>query len=198
LLLPHNVLPPVLTEGHNLLNLADNFTIRIADVEYQIVYPPRFVTAPPSWRDYIWMNYKKPEIPNSSLLPKTSDESKVWNQYVKIGWNDGVDQANEIFLANVNRLKRDINGMILYKKLYAQNMVTAPYVAEADLGVTGDSNDMKINDKVLRITAISELKPNSKTWKPVVTKTPVSDSYGEPEKNQSILEESLPSKGNRY
>ncbi len=57
---------------------------------------------------------------------------------------------------------------------------------------------MKINDKVLRITAISELKPNSKTWKPVVTKTPVSDSYGEPEKNQSILEESLPSKGNRY
>lgn len=169
LMLEHNVLPPVLDEGHNLLNLDNDETIRISDVEYQIVYPPRFVTAPPTWRDYIWMNYKKPEIPNFTLLPKNSKESKIWNEYVKIGWNDGVVQANEIFSANLGRLKRDFAGMILYNKLYVENMVSKPYVAEADLGVTGGGNDMKINDKVLRITAIPQLKPNSKVWKPVVT-----------------------------
>lgn len=197
LLLDHNVLPPVLTEANNILNLADDQTIRLADKEYQIVYPPRFVTAPPTWRDYIWMNYKKPEAPNATLLPKNSRESKVWNEYIKVGWNDGVIQANEIFLANLSRLTRDFNGMILYRKLYAKNMVTAPFVSEADLGITGDSNDLKINDKILRITSTSELKGNSKKWNPVITEKH-EDDYGEgDDESDSILTNSMPPKGGR-
>lgn len=168
LVLNHNVLPPVLTEGNNTLNLADDETIRVADKEYQIVYAPRFVTAPPSWRDYIWMNYIKPEIPNATLLPKNNKEVNVWNKFVKIGWNEGVNQADEIFTDNLNRLVRDYDGMILYKKLLVQNMVTAPFVSKADLGITGGGNDMRINDRVLRITSTSELKPNSKKWKPAL------------------------------
>lgn len=168
LVLNHNVLPPVLTEGSNTLNLADDETIRVSDKEYQIVYAPRFVTAPPTWRDYIWMSYIKPEIPNATLLPKNSKEVKVWNKFVKIGWNEGVNQADEIFINNLNRMVRDYNGMILYKKLLIQNMVTAPFVSKADLGITGGGNDMHINDRVLRITTTSELKPNSKQWKPAL------------------------------
>lgn len=168
LVLNHNVLPPVLTEGSDTLNLSDDETIRVADKEYQIVYAPRFVTAPPTWRDYIWMNYIKPEIPNSTLLPKNYKEANVWNAYVKIGWNEGVNQADEIFINNLNRMVRDYNGMILYKKLLAKNMVTAPFVSKADLGVTGGGNDMRINDRVLRITSTSELKANPKVWKPTL------------------------------
>lgn len=170
LILNHNVLPPVLTEGSNILNLADDETIRVADKEYQIVYAPRFVTAPPTWRDYIWMSYIKPEIPNGTLLPKNNREIYVWNKFVKIGWNEGVNQADEIFINNLNRMVRDYNGMILYKKLLVQNMVTAPFVSKADLGITGGGNDMRINDRVLRITSTSELKPNSKKWKPALDK----------------------------
>lgn len=170
LILNSNVLPPVLTEGQNILNLADDQTIRIADHDYQIVYPPRFITAPPTWRDYLWMNYKKPELPNSTLLPKNSKEAAVWNQYVRVGWEEGIAQANEIFNTNLNRLTRDIKGMVLYRKLLRQNMVSAPFVAETDLGVTGGGNSMRVNDKVLRITSTSELKANSKVWQPVVAK----------------------------
>jgi defect in organelle trafficking protein DotC len=168
LVLNHNVLPPVLTEGDNTLNLADDETIRAADKEYKIVALPRFVTAPPSWRDYILLNYKRPEIPNSTLLPKSAREAQVWNEYSKIGWNEGIEQANEIFAVNLARLKRDYAGMLLYRKLLAQNMVSAPFVGQADLGVTGDKNDMRINDRVLRITSTSELKTNPKVWKPMV------------------------------
>lgn len=170
LILNSNVLPPVLSEGRNVLNLDNDQTIRIADRNYKIVYPPRFITAPPSWRDYLWMNFKKPEIPNRTLMPKNRNEATVWNEYVKIGWKEGLVQAGEIFDSNLNRLTRDINGMILYRKLLRQNMVSAPFVAETDLGVTGDSNNMSINDRVLRITSTSELKPNSKVWQPVVAK----------------------------
>ncbi|MCL5260519.1 MAG: type IV secretion system DotC family protein [Gammaproteobacteria bacterium] len=168
LLLEHNVLPPVLMESRNTLNLADQNTIRAADRTYKIVYPPRFVTAPPTWRDYIWMAYKRPETPSNSLLPRGPDERAVWNEYTNMGWSEGIAQADEIFTANIARLSRDIQGMILYRKLLAQNMVSAPFVSQADLGVTGGGNDLNINDRILRITTIPELKANPKVWNPVV------------------------------
>lgn len=170
LILNHNVLPPVLVEGKNTLNLADEFTIRISDHDYQIVQPPRFITTPPNWRSYIWMSYKKPETPNSTLLPQNAEERKVWNMYIQIGWNEGIEQADQIFSSNLNRLHRDYQGMILYRKLLAQHMLTPPYVSQADLGITGDGNDMRINDRILRITAIPQLQADPKVWQPVISK----------------------------
>lgn len=169
LIINENILPPVLVEGRNTLNLADDYTIRISDHEYQIVQPPRFITTPPNWRNYIWMAYKKPETPNASLLPQNYEERKVWNKNIKIGWKDGVSQANQIFSANLARLKRDYNGMILYRKLLSQNMVTKPYVSQADLGITGDANKLSINDKIMRITAIPSFQTESKKWQPALT-----------------------------
>jgi defect-in-organelle-trafficking protein DotC len=168
LLLDNNVLPPVLTEGRKALNLDSPETIRLADQVFKLESPPRFVTAPPTWREYLYMNYSPPEKPNSSLLPRNQEERDVWNEAVLQGWKDGTQQANSIFSANLGRLKRDFNGMILYRRLLAQNMVTPPYVARTDLGVTGDENQMRINDQVLRITATSKLVPDSKKWKSIV------------------------------
>lgn len=169
LILNHNVLPPVLVQGDTTLNLADPDTLRLADRVYKIEHPPRFITATPTWRDYLWLNYNPPDPPNSVLLPKTDQERAVWNQCVQKGWRAGVRQANQIFSINLGRLKRDYNGMILYRELLAQNMVTPPYVGKVNLGVTGGGNIMRINDRVLRITAISKLNPNAKSWKAVIT-----------------------------
>ncbi|HVV69298.1 MAG TPA: type IV secretion system DotC family protein [Gammaproteobacteria bacterium] len=168
LLLNQNVLPPVLTQGEKALNLDNPETLRLADRVFKIESPPRFVTAPPSWREYLYMNYEQPEKPPGSLLPRTDEERKIWNDAVAEGWQDGIQQANSIFSENMGRLKRDYNGMITYRVLLAQNMVTAPFVAKTDLGVTGDDNQMRINDQVLRITATSKLIPNSKKWKAIV------------------------------
>ena len=89
---------------------------------------------------------------------------------IKVGWNNGAEQADMIFTENLNRLKRDMLGMIMYRKLLALHMVSAPFVAKAQLGVTGDATQLRINDQVLRITAQSELQPNAKKWQPVITK----------------------------
>lgn len=168
LLLDHNVLPPVLTQGRNALNLDSPETLRLADHVYKIESPPRFVTAAPNWREYLCMNYIAPEKPNATLLPRNEEELKIWNDCVIKGFQDGIQQANQIFSANMGRLKRDYNGMILYRTLLAQKMVTPPYVAQTDLGVTGDANQMRVNDQVLRITATSRLVPNSNKWRAVV------------------------------
>lgn len=186
LILNKNVLPPVLVEGRNTLNLADEFTLRVSDHDYQIIQHPRFVTAPPSWRNYIWMGYKKPERPNNTMLPQNSDERRVWNIYIQVGWQEGIIQADQIFAANLARLQRDYEGMILYRKLLAQNMLTPPYVSQADLGITNDSNNMRINDRVLRITAIPQLQANTENWRPVIVKkdNPNKNSFSTPKTNK--------------
>lgn len=169
LILDHNVLPPILLEGRNLLHLTDASTIRIADRRYRIAQQAHFVTTAPNWRQYLWMDYIEPERPNNSLLPETLYEQQLWDYYVAIGWDEGVKQAGTIFSNNVARLKEDFSGMILYRKLLAQNMVSPPYVAQTDLGVTGDQGEINIDDQVLRITALPQLNPDSAGWNAVVS-----------------------------
>jgi len=170
LTLAHNILPPVLLEGRNTLNLADAQTIRISDRTYKVAKQAHFVTTPPNWRQYLWMDYKKPEYPNVTLLPKTREERIVWSQCVEKGWKDGVEQGNIILEESIARLKEDFAGMIMYRKLLAMNMVSAPFVSHTDLGVTGDGGEIHIDDRVLRITALPALNINSKEWRAAVAK----------------------------
>ncbi len=170
LLLRDNILPPVLGEGRDALNIANCETIRAADIMYRIITPPCFVSNPPNWRDFLWMHYEIPENPHASLLPKNRCEAAIWNCYVRQGWQKGITQADLIFDANLERLNRDYHGMVLYRKLLAQHMITAPFVARADLGITGDEHEMRVNDRVLRITSTSRLNTNSSEWRAALQK----------------------------
>lgn len=170
MMLSHGVLPPILAEGDNSLNLADPNTIRISDKTYKIVSQARFATTPPNWREYLWMSYNKPDIPHKFMMPRNDEESRIWKKAINTGWEKGMQQASSIFQQNLARLKRDYNGMILYRKLLQQHMVSAPYVSRTELGVTGDGSDMRINDQVLRITELPKLQTNSENWKAIVVK----------------------------
>lgn len=170
LVLAHNVLPPVLLEGRNTFNLADEQTIRVSDRTYKVAKQARFITTPPNWRQYLWLDYKKPAYPHVTLLPKTKEERLVWSQCVEKGWKDGVEQANVILEESIARIKEDFTGMILYRKLLAMNMVSAPFVSHTDLGVTGDAGEIHIDDRVLRITALPALNTNAKEWRAAIDK----------------------------
>lgn len=169
LILEHNVLPPVITESDNNLNLASTTSIRAAAKTYKLISPARFVTTPPTWRNYLIMNYKKPNIPNRALLPTTQVEARTWNAFFKQGWQQGLEQAKSIFNINLSELKRDYSGMLLYRKLLSEHMVNSPYVSQADLGVTGNSHELRIGDTVTRITGESKLQTNSNKWLPIFT-----------------------------
>lgn len=170
MMLSHGVLPPVLVEGDNSLNLADPNTIRIADRTYKIIAQARFATTPPNWRDYLWMDFKQPEMPHRILLPKTSQERAIWRRAIRLGWEKGEQQAFSIYQQNLARLKRDFQGMILYRTLLQKKMVSPPFVAKTELGVTGDGDDMRINDQVLRIVELPKLQTDSRSWNAIVVK----------------------------
>lgn len=173
LVLDHNVLPPVLLQGEQALNLADPQSIRLADRVYKIEKQAHFVTTPPNWRDYLWLNFNKPERPDNTMLPKNREEKLYWQHYVELGWEQGISQANSIFADNLARLQQDLEGMGLYRQLLAQGLVSKPYVASTELGVTGDGNNIRINDQVLRITALPQLDPNSKGWQTIISTKPL-------------------------
>ncbi len=170
MMLTHGVIPPVLEEGDFSLNLADPNTIRVADRTYKIIQQARFATTPPNWREYLWLTFSKPQLPDKSLLPRTSYEQTIWRKNISIGWESGITQAYSIFQQNLARLKRDYRGMVLYRKLLQEKMISAPFVARTELGVTGNGSDMRINDQVLRIVELPQLQTNSRGWKAIVVK----------------------------
>lgn len=169
LLLPHHLMPPVLVEAKDSLSLSSPNTIRLSDRTVEIQRPAMFVTTTPSWRDYIHMNFEKPERPNPAVLPVDDEERIVWDRYVQIGWQKGIDQAEIILETSLAQLNTDYKGMLLYQKLLSEHMVSQPYVAKADLGTTGNTARMRLNDRVVRITQPSMLTPeNSHEWQPIL------------------------------
>lgn len=169
-LLTDNVLAPVIVEGRTTFNLQDDDTIRIADKTYRIIKQARFATTVPNWREYLYQQYPKPAVPDPTLLPREDNEVEVktWKEYVKVGWDQGGNQADQIFAENLARIKRDFNGMALYMKLLNQNMISPPQVAKTELGITGGGDEMSINDRFKRITEHPGLQANGEEWKPAV------------------------------
>lgn len=168
MVLSHGVIPPVLEVGDNSLNLDDPNTIRVADRTYKIVKQARFATTPPNWREYLWLTYGKPALPDKTLLPRNSHEQKLWREGIRAGWEQGVKQSHSIFKQNLAMLKRDYRGMLLYRKLLQMKMISPPFVARTELGITGNGSDMRINDQVLRIVELPQLQTNGKNWKAVM------------------------------
>lgn len=168
-----NVLPPVIEQGNASLKIgATSDTLNIAGTTYNIIKQVRFVTTPPTWRTYLDMNYKKPELPNKVLLPKDSAERTVWKAALKKGWQEGINQGISIFKINLNRLVRDYNGMVLYKSLLARQMVSPFYVSAKNNGITGDASHMVIDDHSMHIDTKPQLQLHSKIWQPVVVDNP--------------------------
>jgi defect-in-organelle-trafficking protein DotC len=169
LLYKNNVLPPVLESmEHSLEMSSQGEALRIGGQTYRILQQVRFVATPPTWRDYLWMHYPYPELPNKILLPQTSAEEKVWSAEIYHAWDMGRDQAVEIFKINVNRLSRDFRGMLLYKKMLMKHMVSPVEVEKTELGITGNAGQMVIDDQSWKITSKPALQVHSKFWTPVM------------------------------
>lgn len=161
LLLENSVVPPILEESRQNVSYGNYKHIRVSDRFIKIVKPAGFSTVAPTWRDYVYLKFTKPDLPNDRLWPRTAEERKAWDEGLVEGWKVGRWQASSIFASNLGLLKRDFNGMVLYHNLLAQNMISPTYSAIANLGVTGNGREMQLNDRVVKITSESQLQPNN-------------------------------------
>lgn len=169
------ILPPVISQANESWETSEaGRTLRVADTVFEIVEQARFAPVSPQWQTYLQRDYRSPEPPPDSLLPRDGVEREQWARWVTEGWGQGQRQAQDIFKADLSRLERDFTGMVRYKALLEQGKVSAPVVSDAKLGTTGTGQDMRVNDRAIRITQDPKLNvPGSAQWRaPATTEGP--------------------------
>lgn len=165
LMLGGNTLPPVVVEQQNTFVKGDAASARLIGRTYKIEQTPSIVSVQPSWRGYLMHRYPVPEMPHDSLLPKSDDELKMWQRWIKEGWKSGIEQADRVADSNMARLNRDFRGMILGRMLKEKGLLGDTVIASATTPVSGDSKTLFVEDTMLRITGMPEFNQNFKSWK---------------------------------
>lgn len=165
LMIEPGFLAPVVTEGRDAYVQPNSREVRVADRIYRIEIPERLVSTPPRWQDYLLSQASGPLAPDRLARPRTDAERAWWDQWARVGWERGVAQADQSFQSRLARLKRDFEGMVRFKALYQQGVITMPVLATTNLGVTGGGDEMAVNDRIYRITDGAKLDPNTRSWK---------------------------------
>lgn len=166
--------PPIIAESDDALIVDQHgLNAAVADRIYDINKNARIVTTPRTWRTYLEREWGAVELPPDILRPKDKTERAEWRENVKTGWEQGMTQADETFQNDLNRLTADFNGMVRYRKLLAEGMVSSPFALQTDRGITGGGKDrdgnaqpMRIGDRAVKITGVPELLPKGKSWQP--------------------------------
>lgn len=160
--------PPVISEAMDAM-LIDNKGLEaaVADRVLNIGQNARIVSAPRTWRAYLERQWGDVEPPPDVLRPADKEERAKWKGWIEEGWAKGVDQADEIFQADLNQLVADYQGMIRYRNLLTQGMVSPPYALQVDRGVTGGGNEMRIGDRGLSLTELPKLQTGYQEWQSV-------------------------------
>lgn len=159
--------PPIINESLNAMLIEDGGQqAAVSDALYNIVNNAKIVSSARTWRTYLEREWGEVEPPPDILRPENDEERQIWQELVAKGWDEGVKQADEIFQDDLNLLQADFQGMVRYRVLLTQGMVSPPYALQVDRGVTGDGNQMRIGDRAVQITGASELITGSEQWQP--------------------------------
>lgn len=159
--------PPIVSESFDNLNIeGDGQLAAVSDRILNINRDAKIVSAPRNWRSYLERDWGKIQMPPPILYPKDEAEKKEWMSLVAKGWREGREQADAIFQSDLNRLVSDFNGMVRYRILLTQGIISSPYALEIDRGVTGGGDEMRVGDRAVQITGPSQLNPDAFEWKP--------------------------------
>ncbi|MFA5593027.1 MAG: type IV secretion system DotC family protein [Micavibrio sp.] len=159
--------PPVIGEAVDAMMIEQGgLQAAVADRIYNIGRNARIVSAPRTWRAYLERQWGEVAPPPDILIPETAEDRKNWDSWFDRGWKAGIEQADEIFQADLNRLTADYQGMVRYRTLLSQGMVSPPYALQVDRGVTGDGNEMRIGDRAVSITGLPRFQTGAREWSP--------------------------------
>lgn len=162
LMIEEVVLPPVIKRIERASRKYSDREMRTVTVGYRLEHPARIVTIAPTWRAFLVRQYPMPDRPADVLLPKNGDEVEVWQRNVRLGWAEGLAQANRNFRISLNLLTSTYIGMLQYKMLLAQNVVSAPNLATTNLRITSDGRTLNIGDRIYRLTSDSEFTDSAR------------------------------------
>lgn len=163
------VLPPAITEAGPGYRVESKTQASSVDVVYEIVRPAEMISNAPSWRDYLYRSYasfERGDI-NVGVLPDNQREREMWQRAAVEGWEIGVRQAQNLYRQNLSKLRRDYQGIIKFRTLAKQGMVSVPIIAEGQPGIEVQGERLSVDRRVFRITQPSFFQKEDR-WKPKI------------------------------
>jgi defect-in-organelle-trafficking protein DotC len=164
------VLPPVITEAGASYRVKSQKRASSTSTTYRIIAGAKMVSSPPSWRDYLLRSYPSFDKSDAGVIPKNHKEREIWKEAALEGWQLGIEHARRLFRTNLSELVRDYKGILKFRLLAEQNIVSAPIVAEGKVGVQIQGKQMSVDRKVFRITRETDFQEAEK-WEPKVGKS---------------------------
>ena len=159
--------PPIVSEALDATVInRQGQSAALADKVLNINQNVRIVTVARTWRSYLERQWGEVTPPPDILRPSNDEEREIWEENVRAGFAQGTAQADDIFQADLNKLVADFRGMVRYRSLLTQGMISPPYTTQVDRGVTGDGDTMRIGDRALSITNLPKLQTGYKKWQP--------------------------------
>lgn len=165
-------MPPVIEHVKSSFEVTDGkyagSSSKATGEKYKIIEPARFVMAPPTVRDYLFIGLdEKPRQTDplpSSLKPKNEAEMAIWKAAVIDGYADGVALADAVLEENVRKMRRAYFGMMTYSSLQKKNMITKPVAtsAPADTIITSTEISRHVENK--EFAAESEFVTDTAEW----------------------------------
>lgn len=167
------VVPPIISETDKQAMTENRYTLRTVDKSYKIIEQARVLNQALNWRTYLIVDVGKPIQPDPILLPLNKKEDAAWRRGIMIGWQNGLIQANEIFLDKIRTLTRDYIGMVRFHLMLDKNIIKNPITIKTPLGVTGNEEDLNINEVIFEIAEIPKFNKDAESWNAL----PDIDSY---------------------
>lgn len=159
--------PPIISESVNATIIGNGGQeAAVADRVYNIGMDAKIVTTARVWQNYMERAWGDVTPPPDLLRPRDEVERQKWIAWVRDGWDKGVTQADDIFEDDLKRMGADYQGMVRYRMLLAQGMVSPPLAMQIDRGITGGGKEMRVGDRAVQITGQSELQTEAQTWQP--------------------------------
>lgn len=160
------IIPPVVSRTFDAFQVdAGGTEANVAEEYLHIQRPGRIAPLPPTWRDYLLFAAPGAEEPAKSLMPSDSAELKAFRGWFEEGWQAGVSQADAEFADRLARLQRDYTGMLQYRRLVSQGMMDRMVLADADFGVTGSGDEMRIGSRMVRLVSEASFQTNPQKWR---------------------------------
>ena len=89
------IIPPVLTRAGVSMRIEKPDTATTAKTSYELLAPARYVSAAPSWREFMMVDsFPEPEKPNPAVMPKDEKERAIWRSAVREAWARGLADAS--------------------------------------------------------------------------------------------------------
>ena len=159
------VLPPVVSRSFNAFEGdAKGREASVADEYLTIIAPGEIRPVQPTWRDYLLFAPKPPEEPARSLFPGNEAERKLFRKWFRDGWAAGVELADAEIGSRLDRLRRNYEGMLQYRRLVSMGMMERMVLQDADFNVTGGGTEMRIGSRTVQIVSDAEFETNPQRW----------------------------------